>query len=60
VIGEQEQPEPNLGDEQRLRERKQVRDDAARLPVAVVRKAGERGGAECRRQDEECNGVVGR
>ena len=60
VIGKQQQPEPNLGDEQRLRECEQVRDDAARFPVAVVREAGERSSAERRRQDEECNSAVGR
>ena len=41
VVGEQQQPEPDLGDEQRLGEREQMRDEAARLPAAVVREPGE-------------------
>ena len=30
VVGEEQQPEPDLGDEQRLREREQVRDEPPR------------------------------
>jgi len=60
MIGEEEQPEPDLRDEERLRERDQVRDEAARLAAAAVRKARERRGAEGRSEDEECHGVVGR
>ncbi len=29
VVGEQQEPEPDLGDEQGLRQREQVRDEAA-------------------------------
>ena len=60
VIGEQQQAEADLRDEERLREREQVRDEAPRLAPAVVREAGERGGAEGRGEDEECDGVMGR
>ncbi len=60
MIGEEQEAEPDLRDEERLGEREQVRDDAPRLAMAVVREAGERGGAERRSEDEECHGVVGR
>jgi hypothetical protein len=42
-----------------LRERKEVRDDAARLAAPIVREAREHGGAERRRKNKECHGVVG-
>jgi hypothetical protein len=60
VIGEQEQPEPDLRDEERLRERDQVRDEAPGFTPAVIREPGEDGSAEGRGEDEECNDVVGR
>ena len=60
MIGEEEQAEPYLGDQQGLRECEQVRDDAVGLAAAVIREAGEPSRAERRSQDEECHGVVGR
>ena len=60
MIGEQEQTEPDLRNEQCLRERDRVRDEAARLAPAVVREAGERSGAESRSENEECHGVMSR
>ena len=42
VVGEEQQPEPDLRDEQRLGEREQVRHEPARLAAAVVREPGER------------------
>jgi hypothetical protein len=60
VIGEEQQPEPDLRDEQRLRERDQVRDEAARLAAAVVRDGRKGRGTEGRCKDEECHGVMSR
>jgi hypothetical protein len=60
VIGEQQEPEPDLRDEERLGQRDQVRDEAARLTPAVVREAREQRGAEGRSEHEECHGVMSR
>ena len=60
VIGEQEEPEPNLRHEERLGKRDQVRDEPAWLTPAVVRQASERSGAEGRSEHEECHGVMSR
>ena len=60
VVGEEQEPEPDLGDEERLREREQVRDDPARLAPPVVGDGPDRSGAERRREHEECDGVVRR
>ena len=60
VVGEKQQPETDLSDQQCLCQGQQVRDDAARLPTAVVSEPGERGGAPGRREDEECHGAVRR
>jgi hypothetical protein len=58
VLREQEQPEPDLRDEQRLREREQVRDDPPGLGAPVVRPRAGGGCAEGDREDKECDGVV--
>jgi hypothetical protein len=60
VVAQEQEPEPDLGDQERLRECDQVRDPAARLTVPVVRKGGGGGGSPRRRKNEECNRAVGR
>ncbi len=60
MVGEQQEAEAHLRDDQRLREREQVRDEAARLAPAVIRDPGEHGGAERREEDEECDCAMGR
>src|SRR4051812_2133488 len=60
VIGEEQQAEPDLADEQRLREREQMGEEAARLAAAVVRPAAEHGRAEGDDEDDERERVVGR
>ncbi|MDX6467914.1 MAG: hypothetical protein QOI27_2954, partial [Gaiellaceae bacterium] len=60
MLGEQQEPEPHLGDDQRLGEREHVRDDAAGLPAAVVREAREHGAAPRRREHEKRHSAMGR
>jgi hypothetical protein len=60
VVGKKQEPEPDLGDEEGLREGEQMRDEPARLTVAVVRDASEDGRGPGDAEDEECDGVVGR
>jgi hypothetical protein len=60
VVGEEQQAEPDLRDEHRLREGDQMRHDPARLSPAPVCVAGERRGTPRRSKDEECNRVVRR
>ncbi len=60
VIGEKEEPEPDLRHEERLCERDQVRDETARLTPAVIGEAREGRRAEGRSKHEECHGVMSR
>src|SRR5262245_23276631 len=60
VVREEEEPEPDLGDEQSLREREQVRDDASRLAPPVIRDAGEDRGGPRDPEHEVCDGAVRR
>ena len=60
VLGEQEQTERDLGDEDGLCEREQVRDDRPRLPLPQVGDPGDERGAPRDREHEECDGVVDR
>ena len=60
MVGEQQQSEPDLRDEERLRQREEMGDDPARLPPPVV--GGQRGDprSERRHEHEECDRVVRR
>ncbi len=52
LVGQQEQAEPDLCDEERLREREQVRDDAPRAAPAPVDEAAD-GRGQRRHRDHE-------
>ena len=55
---EKQEPEPDLRDEQRLREREQMRQKPARLALAVVRPGSRRRRPERRSEDREGDGMV--
>ena len=55
VVGEEQQAEPDLRDEQRLGEREQVRDDAARLAPPVVREPASAAAPQVAASDQECS-----
>ena len=60
VIGEQEEPKPDLRHEERLGKRDEVRNETAWLTPPVVRQARERSSPEGRSEHEECHGVMSR
>jgi hypothetical protein len=60
VVGQEQQAETHLGDQESLRERDQVRDQAVRLTPPQVGETGEHGRTPRRPQDEKCDGVMHR
>ena len=60
VVGEQEEPKPDLRHEERLGKRDEVRDETAWLTSPVVRQTRERSRPEGRSEHEECHGVMSR
>ena len=60
VVREEQQPEPNLGDEQRLAQRQDVREDAPGRLAAEVHESARKSGEDGHAQHEECKCVVGR
>src|SRR4051812_12427050 len=60
VIAQEQEPEPDLRDQHRLGERKEMREVAARLAASVVGDARKDRGAPGEGQHEECDGVMRR
>jgi len=60
VVGQEQQAEPDLGDEEGLGERQQMGDDAARLAPAQVGEPADKGRRPRHPQYEECDRVVRR